>query len=215
MAGLRVNDRIVAADGEPIETWQQFGAAIEAHVGQVLPLTIARGNDTIEVVVQPVTTVLENGVPVGRIGVGGRAASLAVRRIQLGPVAAVVYGFTETGRWVALTVDFLAGMFTGRISARNVGGPIAITQISGEAARAGIETLINFMALLSVNLAVLNLLPIPVLDGGHLVFLLVEAVRGRPVSIEQRIRWTKVGFVMILALMMFAIGNDIVRWIGF
>jgi regulator of sigma E protease len=71
------------------------------------------------------------------------------------------------------------------------------------------------MALLSVNLAVLNLLPIPVLDGGHLVFLLVEAVRGRPVSIEQRIRWTKVGFVMILALMMFAIGNDIVRWIGF
>jgi regulator of sigma E protease len=215
MAGLRVNDRIVTADGEPIESWQQFGAAIEAHAGQVLPLTIARGNDTIEVVVQPETTVLENGVSASRIGVGGRGATLAVPRVQLGPVAAVVYGFTETGHWVALTVDFLAGMFTGRISARNVGGPIAITQISGEAARAGVETLIHFMALLSVNLAVLNLLPIPVLDGGHLVFLLVEAVRGRPVSVEQRIRWTKVGFVMILALMTFAIGNDIVRWIGF
>jgi regulator of sigma E protease len=214
MAGLEAGDRIVAADGQPIDSWQGLTAAIEANAGQVLPLTVQRGDEVLELLVQPELTTLDNGVRVGRIGVGGRAASLAVPRIRLGPVHAVVYGFTETGRWVALTVDFLAGMFTGRISARSVGGPIAITQISGEAARAGIETLISFMALLSVNLAVLNLLPIPVLDGGHLVFLLVEAVRGRPVSIEQRIRWTKVGFIMILALMTFAIGNDIVRWIG-
>jgi regulator of sigma E protease len=95
-----------------------------------------------------------------------------------------------------------------------MGGPIMITQISGEAARAGAEALINFMALLSVNLAVLNLLPIPVLDGGHLLFLLIEGIRRRPVSLEQRVRWTKVGFVVILALMVFAIGNDLVRWIG-
>jgi regulator of sigma E protease len=214
MGGLEVGDRVIAADGQAIATWQELGAAIEANAGRVLALTVERGEETLELVVQPELTTLANGIRAGRIGIGGRAATLAIPRVRLGPVPAVIYGFTETGRWVALTVDFLAGMFTGRISARNVGGPIAITQISGEAARAGIETLINFMALLSVNLAVLNLLPIPVLDGGHLVFLLVEAVRGRPVSIEQRIRWTKVGFIMILALMTFAIGNDIVRWIG-
>jgi regulator of sigma E protease len=215
MAGLEVDDRIIAADGERVQSWQELGAAIEANAGQILPLTVERGDRTMDILVQPELSDLDNGVRVGRIGVGGRSATLAVPRERLGPMPALVYGFTETGRWVALTVDFLAGMFTGRISARSVGGPIAITQISGEAARAGVEVLINFMALLSVNLAVLNLLPIPVLDGGHLVFLLVEAVRGRPVSVEQRVRWTKVGFIMILALMTFAIGNDIVRWIGF
>lgn len=215
IAGLEVGDTIIAAAGQPIETWQEFGAAIEAHADAVLPLTVVRGSDTLGINVVPATTELANGVSVARIGVGGMTESLSVARVRLGFVPAVVYGFSETWRWVRLTVDFLAGMFTGRISARNVGGPIAITRISGEAARAGLETLVNFMALLSVNLAVLNLLPIPVLDGGHLVFLLVEAVRGRPVPVEQRIRWTKVGFIMILALMTFAIGNDIVRWIGF
>jgi len=216
MAGIKAGDHVISAAGQPITTWQEFSAAIEAHSGQPLPIRVRRGADTLDLVVRPEQKTLENGVSAARIGVSARAATpFAVSRRRVGPVTAVVYGFAETGHWIRLTLDFLGGMFTGRVSARSVGGPIAITQISGEAARAGIETLINFMALLSVNLAILNLLPIPVLDGGHLLFLLVEAVRGRPVSIEQRIRWTKVGFVMILALMTFAIGNDIVRWIGF
>jgi regulator of sigma E protease len=95
-----------------------------------------------------------------------------------------------------------------------VGGPIQIAQISGEAAKAGLDTLLRFMALLSVNLAVLNLLPIPVLDGGQLVFLGIEAVRGRALSLQQRMRWSQVGFIIILAIMAFAIGNDLLRWIG-
>jgi regulator of sigma E protease len=214
-AGLRDGDRVIGANDRPIASWQEFGAAIEEFVGQPVELTVARDSDTLNVTVVPEARLLDNGLRAGRIGVSGGLAELNVPRDRLGPVRAFAWGGTETVRWVGLTFDFLGGMLTGRLSPRNVGGPIMITQISGEAARAGLEQLINFMALLSVNLAVLNLLPIPVLDGGHLLFILVEAVRGRPVSLEQRIRWTKVGFILILALMTFAIGNDIVRWIGF
>ena len=164
--------------------------------------------------VVPEAREMPSGVRAGRIGVSATPAPLPLERQRIGPTHAVIYGFTETTRWVGLTIDFLTGMVTHRVSARQMGGPIMIAQISGEAARAGLEALLNFMALLSVNLAILNLLPIPVLDGGHLLFILVEAVRGRPVSVEQRIRWTKVGFIVILALMTFAIGNDLVRWIG-
>jgi regulator of sigma E protease len=121
---------------------------------------------------------------------------------------------SQTWEVTALTVDFLGGIFTGRHSARNVGGPIMIGQMSGRFARAGIEAFLGFMAILSVNLAILNLLPIPVLDGGHLVFLGIEAVRGRALSFEQRMRLTQVGFVFIILLMAWAIGNDVLRAIG-
>jgi regulator of sigma E protease len=212
-AGLEAGDRILTANGQPVSSWQQFGHAIEESPERPLPVTVLRGSDTVGLTVVPERrTVGDRGY--GRIGVTTRPPILAIEREHLGPGSALVYGFTETWRWVALTVDVLGGIFTGRMSARSVGGPILITQISGEAARAGFETFLTFMALLSVNLAVLNILPIPVLDGGHLVFLLIEAVRGRPVPIEQRIRLTKVGMVLIFALMVFALGNDIVRWIG-
>ncbi len=213
-AGLRAGDRILTADGQPVRSWQDFGAAIEQAPGRPLPLTVLRGTDTLPMTVTPQARQLANGLSVGRIGVSGRQEETVTPRRRLGPVRAVAWGFSQTRRWVGLTFNFLGGMVTGRLSPRNMGGPIMITQISGEAARAGLEALLNFMALLSVNLAILNLLPIPVLDGGHLVFLLAEAIRGRPVPIEQRIRWTKLGFILILLLMTFAIGNDIVRWIG-
>jgi len=213
-AGLEVGDRVLRVGGRPVTSWQEFGNAIEQVGSEPLTLFVDRGGDTLEFTVVAETRTLADGRAYNRIGVSGRAAPGQVTRSRLGPVRAVVYGAIETWHWIRLTVDFLTGMFSGRISPRNVGGPILITQISGDAARAGFETLLNFMALLSVNLAILNLLPIPVLDGGHLVFLLIEGVRGRPVSIEQRVRLTKVGFFLILALMTFAIGNDLVRWIG-
>jgi regulator of sigma E protease len=213
-AGLEAGDRVLEAGGRPIDSWQEFGDAIEKSGGEPLPIVVQRGSDTVRVAVTPDRRTLPGGYAYHRIGVSARPVFSAAPRNRLGPVHAVVYGATETWHWVGLTVNFLGGMFTGRISPRNVGGPILITQVSGDAARAGLETLLNFMALLSVNLAVLNLLPIPVLDGGHLMFLLVEGVRGRPVSLEQRIRLTKVGFFLILALMTFAIGNDLVRWVG-
>jgi regulator of sigma E protease len=213
-AGLRAGDRIVGARGEPVDSWQEFAAAIESSVDGPLQLQVNRGGSTLDVSVDPEVRELPNGVRVARIGVSSPAGPLIEPRVKLGVGPAVAWGVTETWRWVGLTFDFLGGMLSGRISPRQMGGPVMITQISGEAARLGMERFLNFMALLSVNLAVLNLLPIPVLDGGHLVFLLIEAVRRKPVSIEARIRWTKVGFVLIIMLMVFALGNDLVRWIG-
>jgi regulator of sigma E protease len=115
---------------------------------------------------------------------------------------------------VVLTADFLRDLFTGKTSARTVGGPIQIGQLSGRVARLGLEPFLTFMALFSVNLAVLNLLPIPVLDGGHLMFLLVEGVRGRALSLEQRMRLSQVGFVIVLAIMVWAVANDVLKLFG-
>jgi len=113
-----------------------------------------------------------------------------------------------------MTVGFVVDLFTGDVSPRSVGGPILIGQFSGRVARAGAEMFLRFMAIFSVNLAVLNLLPIPVLDGGQLVFLGVEAVRGRALSLEQRMRFTQVGLVIVVAIMVWALANDVLRLFG-
>lgn len=213
-AGLEPGDVVIEAAGRPISTWQAFVAAIEARPDQAVPLVVLRDDERVSLTVVPRADTLTSGAVFGRIGVGGPSAQLAAPREQQGPLAAIAFGAGETWRWVRLTVEFLGGMFSGRHSARDIGGPIMIGQLSGEVARAGAEAFINFMALLSVNLAVLNLLPIPVLDGGHLVFLLIEGVRGRALSLQQRMRLTQVGMVLILALMVFAIGNDVLRVLG-
>jgi regulator of sigma E protease len=213
-AGLRANDRVLSAGGTPVATWQDFVEVIEKHAGEPVALSVERGGDTIQTTVTPSVTTLGDGTRYGRIGVQATASRAAVPRDRVGPISALGYGISETWQWIKVTVDFLVGMFSGRVSARNVGGPIMIGQLSGQVARAGLETFLNFMALLSVNLAVLNLLPIPVLDGGHLVFLGIEAVRGRALSLRQRMRLSQVGFIVLLAIMVFAIGNDLLRWIG-
>ncbi len=105
----------------------------------------------------------------------------------------------------------LKGLLTLRISVKDLGGPVAIGRLSGEAARLGFETLLGFMALLSMNLAILNLLPIPVLDGGHIVFLIAEALRGKPLSVQLREKLTTVGLVLLLMLMVLVTFNDVVR----
>jgi regulator of sigma E protease len=205
---------VLSAGGTTVGTWQDFVEVIEKHAGEAVALSVERGGDTIQATVTPSVTILADGTRYGRIGVQAAASRAAVPRNRVGPISALAYGISETWQWIKVTVDFLVGMFSGRVSARNVGGPIMIGQLSGQVARAGLETFLNFMALLSVNLAVLNLLPIPVLDGGHLVFLGIEAVRGRALSLRQRMRLSQVGFIVLLAIMVFAIGNDLLRWIG-
>jgi len=212
--GMEAGDRVLSVAGRPISGWQELVSAIEEHPGEPVPLRVLRGGDTVALTVTPEIVTVSDGRAYGRIGVQSSGVAASAFRERVGPVGALAFGFTETGRWVAATLGFLGGLFTGEQSARDLGGPIAIGQISGQAARAGFEPFLSFMALLSVNLAVLNLLPIPVLDGGQLVFLLIEGVRGRSLSIQQRIRWSQVGFIIILAIMVFAIGNDVLRWIG-
>ncbi len=130
------------------------------------------------------------------------------------PLEAVAAGWSETVFITGQILGFLRDLVTGQVSARNLGSIVAIGEMSGQAAAGGLPMFLRFMALFSVNLAILNLLPIPVLDGGHLVFLGIEAVRGRPLSIEQRLRWSKVGFVVLMGIMALALGNDLLRLFG-
>jgi regulator of sigma E protease len=213
-AGLRRGDRVVRAGGAEVATWQEFVAVIERSPGQPVPLLVERNGDRFEAVVTPHDRQLDSGLRVGRIEVAVPDMQQYMPRVRPSPLGALQRGAGQTWDMSVLTVDFLAGLFTGRHSARNVGGPIAIGQMSGRFARAGLEEFLGFMAILSINLAILNLLPIPVLDGGHLVFLAFEAVRGRPLSIEQRMRLSQVGFVLIILLMTWAIGNDVLRAFG-
>jgi regulator of sigma E protease len=215
-AGLQAGDRVLTAGGQNVTTWQEFVARIERSPGVPLPLVIERDGRRMELAVTPHDRELESGIHVGRIDVAVPYQSLEMYlpRERPGPLGALARGATQTWDVTVLTLDFLGGMFTGKHSARNVGGPIMIGQMSGRFARAGFEEFLGFMAILSVNLAILNLLPIPVLDGGHLVFLGIEGVRGKPLSLDNRMRLTQVGFVLIILLMVWAVGNDILRVFG-
>jgi len=124
---------------------------------------------------------------------------------------ALVTGSEETINRVRVVLGFLKGLVLGQLSPRDVGGPILVGQISGQVARLGIDWFLTFVAFFSVNLAVLNLVPIPVLDGGQVLFLLIEAVRRRPLSVELRTRLAQIGFLVVLGLMALALANDVLR----
>ena len=216
-AGIQPGDVITAVNGRRATEISDVFHDIETRPGEAIRVRVERGGETLEfrMVTEPVRQWNEfanDSVTVGKIGVGFAAREDALR--SLGPVAALGQGFRQTWRWTVNIGAFVGGIFSGQDSASELGGPILIGQLSGAAARMGFFAFLNFMAIISVNLAVLNLLPIPVLDGGHLLFLAIEGIRGREVSIEQRIRLTQVGMLFVFGLMVLAIANDIFRLVG-
>lgn len=215
-AGLRREDRITAVDGAPVASWFDLVAMIEPAAGKSLAFSIERGGESIEVALVPEETAVEGADgderKVGRIGIG---PLVEPRFVRFGVLGAARQGVVRTLESAGLVLFALKGIVTFKISPRELGGPIAIGQISGEMARRGFRDLLVWMALLSVNLAILNLLPIPVLDGGHLVFLILEGIRGgRPLSLEKRQRLTMAGLYVILMIMVWALGNDLLRVLG-
>jgi len=214
-AGMKPGDRILTVAGTPVRFWQDMVHTVQAHAGQATPLVVQRGESTLALTATPRATpdTLADGKTVrtvGRLGI----IPVMPPPVRLGLGGAIAYGARETWSVVELVVGFLRDLVTGHQSPRNLGGPILIGQLSGQVARAGLESFLKFMALFSVNLAVLNLLPIPVLDGGHLMFILVEAVRGRALTLQQRARLMQVGFVLVVALMVWAVANDVLRLFG-
>ncbi len=150
-----------------------------------------------------------------RVGAIGVAIPLTdMVHSHAAPLDALRYGWNQTVAITATILGFLRDLVSGGVSPRSVGSIVTIGEASGQAAAAGIEMFLQFMALFSVNLAVLNLLPIPVLDGGHLLFLAIEGVRGRALSVEQRLRWSNVGFLIVMGIMLWALGNDVLRLFG-
>jgi len=209
-AGMRPGDRVLVAGPDTIVAWEQFVKAVEGSADQPLDLLVRRGNADTAITVTPRAVTLtapdSTSRTVGRIGV---SVYLPVERFGL--VGSIGQGFQRAAAAGGIVLFTLKGLLTGALSARDLGGPIMIGEISGQAARLGLETFLGFMALFSMNLAVLNLLPIPVLDGGHLVFLAIEGIRRRPLSTKQRMRLTQIGFVVLVGIMLLALTNDITR----
>ncbi len=213
-AGMQPGDTVVGIDGRPVTQWYDLLQALQTSAGKTLRLELAHGDRrTIEVKPEPETIRGPDGKTreVGRIGV---AVDLNFRSERLGLGASLVEGARTTVEASTQIVRTVRGLFTGRISQREVGGPIMIGQLAGESARAGLDPFLAFMALISINLAVLNLLPVPVLDGGQFLFLLAEAVIRRPLPVKLRERLTMVGLVLIVLLMGLAFSNDIRRLVG-
>ena len=217
-AGVEVDDRVLMVEGQPVSTWWDFKGFIEARPGERTELLLARGSEEIVRVVTPEATeevdpVTGDVITVGRAGIRPPLDSLVHEDVSIDQAA--VYGYRQTVAVTGLILGFLRDLVTGRVPPSSVGSIVMIGQASGQYAAMGLEYFLGFMALFSVNLAVLNMLPIPILDGGHLLFLGIEAVRGKALSVEQRLKWSNVGFLIVMGIMIWALGNDFLRLLGF
>jgi regulator of sigma E protease len=211
-AGLRPRDRILALDGRPIRTWDEMAEVIGKRAGEPIALTVERDGQRLELTVTPrgVTErdALGNETRVARIGIG---QSVPQTYERLGPVSAVGWGLKRTADVTVLTLVSFWKLVTGIIPASNIGGPLQIGMAAGQAAQEGLVPYAFLVAIISINLAILNLLPVPMLDGGHLLFFAIEGVMGRALSVRKREIAQQIGLALLLLLMVFAIGNDILR----
>ena len=212
MAGLQKDDLIVAIDGSAIESWEEMAKAITGSKGRRIALSVRRGESIIAVDIMPELITTKNlfGDDIERYVVGITASGDVFSK-DLTLFQAFSDSISQTYNISKLVVISIVKMIQGKISMKTVGGPIMIAEMAGQQAKQGAVNFIFFIALLSVNLGILNILPIPVLDGGHLVFFFIEAVTGHPVSIRIREIAQQVGIFMLIMLMIFVFYNDISR----
>lgn len=203
-AGMAVGDRIVAIDGVPIHQWDQMPAAIQQSGGKAVRMDVLRNGDLITLTVTPAK---QNGTWI--IGI-----SPGTQRERHGVVDSVVLGSQRLWDLTAGTFAFLGQLLTGRGSLDALGGPVKIGVVIGEAARTGLDTLLFLMAVISLQLGIFNLLPVPVLDGGHILLLGVEALKGGPLSAKVRERAQMVGFSLLIALILVVTYNDVLQLIS-
>ncbi|MDQ2632393.1 MAG: RIP metalloprotease RseP [Pseudomonadota bacterium] len=212
-AGFLPGDRFVSVDGTPVESFSDVQRLVSGRTGDPITFVLARDGDELTVTATPEimeqTDALGNVVKVGVIGVVNTPESGQPRLVAFTPVGALVEAVGETGHIIARTGQFLKRFAVGREDKCQLGGPIKIAKISGQAAKLGFEWLVQLVALLSVGIGILNLLPIPPLDGGHLVFYAVEAVKGRPVSERAMEAVYRVGLLLVIGFMAFVFWNDL------
>lgn len=212
LAGLEAGDEITAIDGESIRDWYDLVDHVQRSAGKDIHLTVKRADQTMAITVKPHEQKIE-GEKVGVIGIQLKPVSWPpeLTRLQrVGPIDAFVESTKNTWDLSKLTFSIMAKMFTGKVAIDNLAGPISIAQGANQSAQSGWLPFVSFLVLLSVNLGVINLLPVPMLDGGHLLYYVIEWIRGRPVSERTQRIGLFVGLFFILALMLVGLRNDII-----
>ena len=218
-AGLAIGDMIIEVDRVPVGDFPEFVSAIRARPGQTTEIVALRGGTRLSFTLVP-KAVVEGGTTFGRIGLGASASAAQefpawMHTVEkYGPLASIWPAVRETWQKSALTFRFLWRMVTGDVSTKNISGPINIAQYAGLTVTEGFNYYLGFLALVSISLAVLNLLPVPVLDGGQITFQLLEMAKGGPLSMQAQVFGQRLGIAMLVALMGIAFYNDITRLLG-
>jgi len=213
-AGIRPGDLVVAVDGEAVASWEAWVDVVRASAGKELVVEVEREGGRVLLRVTPASVRQADGGSVGQVGVSVAEPEWPAQLLRVdryGPLAAWRPALAQTWSLAAFTVDSVKKMFEGLISPKNLSGPITIAKVATDSARSGLESYISFLALLSISLGVLNLFPIPVLDGGHLVYYLIEMIKGSPVSERAQMLGYQVGLVILVGVMLLAFYNDINR----
>jgi regulator of sigma E protease len=214
-AGFQVGDVVTAIDGKTIGSFSDMQRIVGVRAGDTLNFTIKRGDSTLQLKGTPelreVKDSFGNAHRLGVLGITRATAPGDVVTERVDPATALWLGVKETWFVVDRTLAYIGGVFTGREAADQVGGPLRIAQISGQVATIGLAALVHLAAVLSISIGLLNLFPVPLLDGGHLLFYAVEAVRGRPLSERAQEMGFRIGLGLVLMLMVFATYNDILH----
>jgi regulator of sigma E protease len=214
-AGFKPGDVVVAINGRPIQTFAEMQRVVSTNAGQELAVTVDRGGSRVELKATPTLREMkDNFGNTHRLGVLGISRSMAPTDAQHEKVAvlpAIWMGVEETWFVIDRTLSYLGGVIVGREAADQLGGPIRIAQVSGQVATVGFVALMNLSAILSVSIGLLNLFPVPLLDGGHLLFYAIEAIRGKPLSERAQEMGFRIGLALVVMLMIFATFNDIIH----
>ena len=213
-AGLVAGDLVLSADGVNMPLWMDWVEYVRARPGQAIDLEYQRGTELRRVTIVPEAISDDSGETFGRVGLGVQFPEMPqefLRKFDRGPVEALGASLNRTAELTVFTLNSIKKMIQGLISPKNLSGPITIAKVASASAKSGIEAYMSFLALLSVSLGVLNLLPIPVLDGGHLLFYFAELLAGRPVPEKIQMLGYQVGLFLVLGIMFLALYNDFSR----
>ena len=214
--GMQPGDKIVAIDGQPMKEWFDVVQVVQASPEKLLKIEVVRNNQSVLLEIMPQGKKDNMGNVVGMLGVQSDPGKIIVpdsfkQTIQYNPAEAFVMAVEKTGQISSMILHSIVKMIRGMIGLENLSGPITIAKVAGQSAEMGWQTFFSFMALMSVSLGILNLLPIPMLDGGHLVYYFVEIIRGKPVSEQVHLVGLKIGMVLLGSMMLLALFNDFMR----